>query len=129
MRIVADTNIFLAVTFDEPEGERLLKLTTGHQLVAPEVLPFEIANALTAMMKKGVLNSKELREAWDIITTVPVDLRAINIGSALTIANQFNIHAYDAYFLECALNLRLPILTLDGQMKRVARELTIEILE
>ncbi len=33
------------------------------------------------------------------------------------------------YFLECALGLRLPLLTLDKGMKSVAKELAIEVLE
>ena len=36
-----------------------------------------------------------------------------HIKSALKIATKFNIYAYDAYFLECADNLRIPLLTLD----------------
>jgi predicted nucleic acid-binding protein len=42
---------------------------------------------------------------------------------------RFGMYAYDAYFLECALSLRLPLLTLDKAMKSVARELVIEVLE
>lgn len=36
---------------------------------------------------------------------------------------------YDAYFLECAVNLRGPLLTLDRGMQRVAQEIGITILE
>jgi predicted nucleic acid-binding protein len=42
---------------------------------------------------------------------------------------RFVMYAYDAYFLECASGLRLPLLTLDRGMKSVARELGIEVLE
>jgi predicted nucleic acid-binding protein len=40
-----------------------------------------------------------------------------------------SLKKYDAYFLECAENLRSPLLTLDIGMKRVAREIGITILE
>ena len=39
------------------------------------------------------------------------------------------IYAYDAYFLECALNLRSPLLTLDRRMKGIAQEIGIQVME
>ena len=84
MKIIADTNIFLAVVLEEPEKGRIIQLTAGHELAAPMILPYEIGNALIA---------------------------------------------YDACFLECALRLRCPLLTLDRRMKTVAREIGIQIME
>ena len=129
MKVVADTNTFLAVALSEPERSRIVKLTVGHNLVAPEVLPFEVGNALTAMMKKGALRASQVTAAWDAVQAIPVELCAIDVRSALGIASKFGTYAYDAYFLECALSLRLPLLTLDGGMKHVARNLSIQVLE
>lgn len=128
MKIVADSNTFIAVALDEPEKDRIIRLTEGHDLVAPDVLPFEIGNALTAMMKKHTLKKEEVESAWDIVLQVPVDLRQTNIRDALGIAIQHNLYAYDAYFLECAENLRSPLLTLDLGMQGAAREMGIAIL-
>ncbi len=129
MEIVADTNTFLAVALDEPERAEIVELTVGHDLVAPEVLPFEIGNALTALVKRGVLKAEETSAVWDAAQAIPVDLRAVDIKVALDIALRFGMYAYDAYFLECALGLHLPLLTLDKGMRSVARELAIEVLE
>ena len=129
MKIIADTNTFIAVALNEPEKGKIIGLTEGHDLIAPDILPFEIGNALTAMMKKNALNKEEVVSAWEIVQQIPVDLRLTNIKSALSIAIKFNVYAYDAYFLECAENLRSPLLTLDISLKRVARELGITILE
>jgi predicted nucleic acid-binding protein len=129
MNIIADTNTFIAVALNEPEKELIIRLTESCDLVAPEVLPFEIGNALTAMMKKNALQADEVASSWEIVQRIPVDLRSINIKSALKIAIKFNLYAYDAYFLECADSLRSPLLTLDHGMKRIAREMGITILE
>ncbi|MBI9084563.1 MAG: type II toxin-antitoxin system VapC family toxin [Desulfobacterales bacterium] len=129
MNIVADTNTFIAVALNEPEKKLLIRLTEGYDLVAPEVLPFEIGNALTAMMKKSVLQKDEVALAWEKVQHIPVDLRPTDIRSALKIAAAYNIYAYDAYFLECAISLRSPLLTLDRGMKRVARDMGIALLE
>jgi len=129
MKIIADTNTFIAVALNEPEKNLIIRLTGSYDLVSPEVLPFEIGNALTAMLKKGSLQADEVASSWEIVQHIPVDLRRINIKSALKIAIEFNIYAYDAYFLECADNLRSPLLTLDRGMKRIAKEMGIAILE
>ena len=129
MKIVADTNTFLAVALDEPEKSQIVRATTGHDLVAPDVLPFEVGNALTAMLKKGVISPDEVPVAWDAVQAIPVDLRGLDMPAALALAVRFGVYAYDAYFLECALNLRLPLLTLDRGMKHIARELSIPIVE
>jgi len=129
MKIVADTNTFIAVALNEPEKDMIIRLTENYDLIAPEVLPFEIGNALTAMMKRSVLNADEVILAWDMVQHIPVDLRRIDIGAALSIATQYNIYAYDAYFLECARNLRSPLLTLDQQMKGIARKIGIQVME
>ena len=81
------------------------------------------------MMKKSVLKKEEVASAWEVVQQIPVDLRHTDIKAALKIAIKFNIYAYDAYFLECAINLRSSLLTLDLGMKRVAREIGITILE
>jgi predicted nucleic acid-binding protein len=129
MKIIADTNTFIAVALNEPEKDVIICLTQGHSLIAPEVLPFEIGNALTAMMKRGSLKADEIILAWNTVQKIPVDLRRSDIKAALNIATQHNIYAYDAYFLECALNLHSPLLTLDQRMKGIAREMGIKIME
>lgn len=129
MLIVADTNVFLAVVLGEPERLRIVEITTGHELAAPHVLPFELGNAITALKKKGLLEPDEVLTCWDAAQEILVDLRHVDMRVALNLAMRFGIYAYDAYFLECALSLRAPILTLDRQMKRISRELSIPVLE
>ena len=50
--IVADANIYLAVILNEPEKQVIIENPGGIELISPEVLPYEIGNALTAMLKR-----------------------------------------------------------------------------
>jgi predicted nucleic acid-binding protein len=129
MKLVADTNIFIAVALNEPEKTTIIDCTRGYDLVAPDVLPFEIGNALSALRKKGLLRQEEIIQAWDQIRKISVGLRRIDIRASLKLALQYNIYAYDAYFLELALNQRCPLITLDRKMKQVAEGIGISILE
>ena len=129
MKLVADTNTFLAVVLNERERSVIIQTTTGYDLLAPDVLPFEIGNALSSMLKKSVMQASEILHAWDAAQKIPVELSPVDMRASLRLAMRFGIYAYDAYFLECALSRRLPLLTLDKGMARVARELSIEVLE
>lgn len=129
MKIVSDTNIFLAVVLNEPEKGRIIQLTTGAEVVAPEILPYEIGNALSAMYKRGRITNKEALSAQRETENISVRLVAIEVQEALRLALEFNVYAYDAYFLQCAKSLSSPLLTLDNRMKQVATELNIGILE
>lgn len=129
MKIVADTNTFLAVALDEPEKDWLIEVTDGHDLVAPAVLPYEIANALSSLVRRKVVTESQLAGAWDAAAAVPVELAAVDTRASLLLAGRFRIYAYDAYFLQCSRETRCPLLTLDGEMKRVARQLSITLVE
>ena len=69
--------------------DEIIRLTLGHELIAPDVLPFEIGNALSAMLKRRRITPEELIEIWDATQKIPVDLRSIDIRKALEIASQF----------------------------------------
>lgn len=129
MTLVADTNILLAAALDEPEKANIVRLTQGADAAAPEILPYEIGNALTAMCKRRRITPQEAVRAHGITKQIPIRLIAVDIGRALEIALRCDIYAYDAYFLECARSLSCPLLTLDRQMQRIAASLGIEILE
>lgn len=129
MKILADTNIFLAVVLNEPEKQRIIELSLGCEIVAPEVLPYEIGNALSSMLKRRQLSADEIILAYEKIQQIPVSLIEIDIKRALEIAVAHNIYAYDAYFLQAALAQDCPLLTLDRKMQTVANALNITVLE
>ena len=129
MNIVSDTNILLAVIFNEPEKDNIVRLTSGNDAIAPEILPYKVGNALSAMIKRKQITYNEALQAQKSVNSIPVRLMSIDITQALKLAMDFNIYAYDAYFLQCAKNQSCPLLTLDKSMKKVAKELNIQILE
>jgi predicted nucleic acid-binding protein len=129
VKIVADTNTFLAVALNEPEKEWLIRATDGHDLVAPAVLPYEIGNALSSLVRRKVLVATQLGAAWDAAAAIPVELAAVDARASLILAGHFRIYAYDAYFLQCSLESRCPLLTLDAGMQRVAKQLDITLVE
>lgn len=129
MDIAADTNIFLSVALNEPERGQIIKLTTDASISAPEILPYEVGNALSAMVKRKRLTMAEALKAHKAVNLIPVRLVGVDILASFKIAAEHGIYAYDAYFLQCARVYSLPLLTLDKRMKQVAEDLGLQVLE
>lgn len=129
MNLVADTNIFLAIALDEPQKGHIIEVTSDAVLSAPEILPYEIGNALSAMTKRGRISKVEALAAEKAANLIPVRLVSIDIQKALEVAIKYNLYAYDAYFLLCAKSLVQSLMSLDKRMKQVAHDLGIDVLE
>lgn len=129
MDIVVDTSALIAVIVDEPERDQIVDWTSGHDLIGPGSIPWEVGNAFSAMLKKQRLAAHEVQRGLEIFQSIPVRYLPINFTDALSIAREQDIYAYDAYFLECAVRHAAPLLTLDGALKRGARNLGIPLLE
>jgi predicted nucleic acid-binding protein len=129
MEIVSDASAFLAVVLNESNREWVIEKTREAEIVSPEVLPYEIGNALIAMMKKGRLNNREIQSVFELSQRIPVKLVSVTISTALKIAVRFNLYAYDAYYLQCCLEHNFPLISLDHRMCDAAQQLGIQILE
>jgi predicted nucleic acid-binding protein len=129
MDIVADASAFLAGVLNEAARDSIIRGTTGRGIVAPEILPCEVGNALVVVRKKGRLTDREVLRAFDSAQQIPVTLLPVTIPSAVKLAMQFGIYAYDAYYLQCCIENRLPLLSLDVRMCEVAKRLRIQIVE
>lgn len=129
MEIVSDASTFLAVALNETDREWVIERTSGYSIVSPEVLPYEIGNALIAMRRKGRLNDREILRAFSASQRIAVRIVPVEIQAAIKIAIRFNIYAYDAYYLQCCIENRLPLISLDGQMCDVAENLGIKVVK
>lgn len=129
MDIVIDTSALIAVIADEPERGIIIKLTTGNSLIGPGSIPWEIGNAFSAMFRRNRLNLEEAKKGLEIFKSIPIRYIEPDFSNSVSISKQTNIYAYDAYFLDCALRKKAPLLTLDSKLKKTAKKLKIPILE
>ncbi len=129
MDIVTDASALLAVVLNEAARDSVIEKTIGCRIVAPEVLPYEVGNALVVVRKKGRLSDADVLRAFDSAQRIAMTLLPVTIPHAVKLAMQFGIYAYDAYYLQCCIENRLPLLSLDARMCEVARRLQIETVE
>jgi len=113
MDVVIDTSALIAVIVGEPERRRIIEFTTGNTLIGPGSIPWEIGNAFSAMFKQNRLTLDEAQKGIVIFDSISLRYIKPDFLNALKISKQTNMYAYDAYFLDCAIRHKAPLLTLD----------------
>lgn len=129
MVITIDTSALLAVLLNEQQKPTIIELTQGCDLQAPISLDAEVGNALSAMFKRGRLSLKEAQQVLAQFDEIPIRRTTLRLTEAINIAYNHNTYAYDAYVLDCARQYRSPLLSLDNQLKTIAEELGLNVLE
>lgn len=129
MVITIDTSALLAVLLNEQHKPAVIELTQGHDLQAPFSLDAEIGNALSAMLKRDRLSLKKAQQVLAQFDEIPIRRTKLRLIEATQIAHNHSIYAYDAYVLDCARQYRSPLLSLDHQLKTIAEELELNVLE
>jgi len=129
MDIVIDTSALIAVIVGEPERKRIVEFTTGNTLIGPGSIPWEIGNAFSAMFKQDRLTLDEAQKGLAIFASIPLRYVKPDFVNTLKISKQSKMYAYDAYFLDCAIRHKAPLLTLDRKLKASAQNLNVETME
>ncbi len=128
MQFVIDTSAIVAVLVEEPERPAIIAATTEADLLAPASLPWELGNALVAMVRRRRLTPADATEVWTSYESIPLRFMDVDVGEAITTANKVGLYAYDAYMIVLARRMNLPLLTLDQRLQTVARSLGITIV-
>jgi len=129
MDIVVDTSVIIAVIANEPEKEALVELTTGADLIAPHSVHWEVGNAFSAMLRRERITVEQAIQAIKLYQQIPMRLVEVELEEALKIADTLGIYAYDAYLIRCALKYKSPMISLDRNLVRAAREMKARVIE
>ncbi len=129
MRIVVDTSVIVAVITNELHKSHLIELTKNAELIAPPSLHWEIGNAFSAMFRRNRITLEQAKLALNAYRKIPIKAHDVNLDSVLELSDKYNLYAYDVYFLLCAKNLKVPLLSIDKHMIENGRKMKIKILE
>lgn len=129
MELVIDTSAIIAVIANEAVKPALIAATVGAQLVAPASLHWEVGNAFSAMRKRGKLTANQATAALRVYREVPVRLIEVPLEEAVAVAAEFDIYAYDAYFLVAAREFSCELLTLDRGLIHAAGRAGVAVRE
>ncbi len=126
--VTVDTSVIISVIANEVHKSRLIDLTKGMELIAPQSLHWEIGNAFSSMFKRKKIDLELAEKAINIYSMIPITFYDVELKNSIKISYQYRIYAYDAYFIDCAINNKTPLLTLDALLAETARKNNIEVL-
>jgi predicted nucleic acid-binding protein len=129
MDVIIDTSALIAVIVGETERNKIVEITIENTLIGPGSIPWEIGNTFSAMFKQNRLTLKEAQKGLAIFQSIPIRYMEADFDNVLKLSKKTNMYAYDAYFLDCAIRRKAPLLTLDRSLQMAAQALNIETLE
>jgi len=128
VNMVIDTSAIIASVLRGPERELLAKAASGHALIAPDFIRWEICNTFSVMVRQKGIDTPEALRTMEILDGIPLRYVDVDMANVLTIASRLKGVAADAFFLEAALRYNAPLLTLDRSLGRAAESLGIDVV-
>ncbi|MDR2144719.1 MAG: type II toxin-antitoxin system VapC family toxin, partial [Treponema sp.] len=92
MEMISDASALMAVIIKEPERDLVIQLTRNAVIVSPDMVSYEIANGLTKMIKKKVIEKERMINAYKYFKKIPVKTIKVDIEKALEIAWEYKIY-------------------------------------
>ncbi len=133
MAFVLDASVTLArLVPDEMLSPSSMKAIEQEAIVVPALWPFEVANALEVMRRRGRLDEPALADALSLLDSLAPEIELVSAvrcwGSVSGLARQYRLSVYDAAYLELAKRRRLPLATLDDALRKAARRARVKLV-
>ena len=117
-----------------PWSDGLLdRLANGERALVPSHFSLEVANALQVAHRRQRLSAGDMRAFLTVIAHLPLDVApAVTTDlwrSALELAEEFRLTAYEAAYLGLAIGNDLPLATADGHLRRAAKATGVRLID
>jgi predicted nucleic acid-binding protein len=117
--LVVDCSVLAAVLFDEAERESAASALAGKALFAPDLIDHELASVALKKSRAGLVDSAE-RGLSDLVR-LALSRKRIDPLRQWAAAVAHDLTAYDAAYLQLAIDMRAPLVTFDKKLGDRAR--------
>ncbi len=129
-RFVLDASIVLTWCFPDENAamaERVAEMfKQGDTAIAPSFWPHEVLNALLMGEKRKRISKELVRGFLEDLATLPIVLERfparIIFDRIQQLSREHSLTAYDAAYLDLALDSDLPLATLDEDLRRACKK-------
>jgi predicted nucleic acid-binding protein len=115
-----DASALAALLFGEPEADAIAGRLDGVRLVAPDLLPFELANVCLVKCRRHPDQREALLAALKLRGRLGVEEIAVDHDAVVELALVTGFTAYDASYLWLARQFGADLVTLDKALDRAA---------
>jgi predicted nucleic acid-binding protein len=134
MPLVIDASVILAWLFEDETSayaERTLEALQRDEGTVPSIWTFEVANSLLVAERRGRSTMQGTEGSIELLNALPISISPLAIESAfgrvLALARDQRLTAYDAAYLDLALQQNLPLATEDKDLRRAARRVGVSL--
>lgn len=136
-RFVLDASLALRWFLDipiPPYAANIRKmLEDGDRAIVPAIWHLEMANTLLVSTRRGKITQSDADTHLFNIESLlngPIETRidGIPVRRAISVAQAWGLTAYDASYLDLAQTEKLPLSTLDAQLRKAAHRAGVEIV-
>ena len=126
-RFVVDSSVVMAWAFEDEASEyadTVLQSFGNARAVVPQLWPLEVANVLAVAERRGCLTAADSSRFLALLSALPVDVvyptAKTGIGALVSVARAHNLSAYEASYLQLAVERGLAIATQNGALRRAS---------
>ena len=105
----------------------------GDTAVVPSFWPHEVLNALLAGEKRKRISKELVRSFLDDLGALPIGLEQFSAGVVFDriqhLSREHDLTAYDAAYLDLALETGLPLATLDEDLVRAGKKARARLVQ
>jgi predicted nucleic acid-binding protein len=136
-RFVLDASVVLTWCFPDENAAMAQHVAgmfkRGDTGVTPSFWPHEVLNALLVGEKRKRISKELVRSFLDDLATLPIVLEQFPAGVVFDriqhISREHGLTAYDAAYLDLALDSGLPIATLDEDLMRACKKARARLVQ
>jgi predicted nucleic acid-binding protein len=121
-RLVADVTVLAAALFGEVEQQQAAALLQARALCAPHLVDYEIANVALKKLRGERLAESAVLACLEAYASLDLERHPVAVGPVLSLAQRYQLTAYDAAYLWLAEHLEAPLATFDAQLAKAAQK-------
>jgi predicted nucleic acid-binding protein len=110
--------------FTEPAREEVAARIEGVLLIAPQLLPFELANTCLSKCRRHPDLRAELIAQFERLAALNINLRDVDFLGVRALTEETGLTAYDASYLWLARSLNADLVTLDSKLAKAYASFT-----
>ena len=135
MPFVMDCSVTMAWVFPDEADERtdaLREMLLTDLAIVPGLWSVEVGNVLLVATRRGRIHARDWNRIQRALAALPIEIDPETPEriwqSVLPLALEHKLSAFDAVYLELAARHKLPLATLDKQLRAAARAAKVEVL-
>lgn len=111
-----------AALFAEATADEAVALTAAYRLHAPALMAYELCQVARTKLRRGEAAVSVLQAQLVDFEETAIELCDVSLPAVLTLAQRYDLTAYDASYLWLAAELRAPLITFDRRLGVAAQE-------